>query len=276
MILFSKDGYCVITEGIVFRIKRYALHDGPGIRTTVFLKGCPLACPWCHNPEGQRAEIETMQAGGSQKEDGSGEQETVGWRTSVDDLLAEIEKDRIFFDTSGGGVTFSGGEPLMQVSFLTALLAGCRRWGIHTVVDTSGYASPDELQQAAAHTDLFLFDLKIVDPQAHLRLTGCDNQPILDNLAWLDRAGKAVIVRFALVPGMTDDTRNIDAIADLMSASTSLRRVDILPFHRIAAGKYRRLQHTNPFSEIEPPDLEAIDKVRKRFENHGLDVHIGG
>ena len=264
-----------MTSGLVFNIQRYSVHDGPGIRTTVFLKGCPLACPWCHNPEGQRAEIETMLASHARK-GGVPDRDTAGWRVSVDDLLDEIEKDRIFFDTSGGGVTFSGGEPLMQVSFLTALLAGCQRRGIHTVVDTSGYVSPDEMQQAAAHTDLFLYDLKIIDRQAHLRHTGCDNQPILDNLAWLDRAGKAVIVRFALVPGMTDDARNIDAIADLMSASTSLSRVDLLPYHRIAAGKYRRLQRTKPFSEIEPPDREAIGKVRKRFENHGLDVHIGG
>ena len=143
------DGYGVASEGIIFKIKRYALHDGPGIRTTVFLKGCPLACPWCHNPEGQRPEIETIQAGGSLKDGAAGGQEAVGWRTSVGDLLAEIEKDRIFYDTSGGGVTFSGGEPLMQASFLTALLASCQRRGIHTVVDTSGYAWPADLQQGA-------------------------------------------------------------------------------------------------------------------------------
>ncbi len=253
-----------MNQGIIFKIKRYALHDGPGIRTTIFLKGCPLACRWCHNPEGQRAEIETMRrsAGGN---NGADEREPVGWKVSTDELLTEIEKDRIFFDTSGGGVTFSGGEPLMQADFLTQMLISCQAHGIHTVVDTSGYASLTKIQQVAQHTDLFLFDLKLINPDVHLRHTGCSNQPILENLKWLDQAGKTVIVRIPLIPGMTDDPHNIDAMAKLLTELSSLRRVDILPFHRVGSGKYHRLGQARPIGG----DTSVLPrKPLKRYGNN--------
>lgn len=264
-----------MNEGIIFKIKRYALHDGPGIRTTVFLKGCPLRCPWCHNPEGQQPEIETIRLSASHN-NGADEYEPVGWRISADDLLAEIEKDRIFFDTSGGGVTFSGGEPLFQAEFLTQMLISCQARGIHTVVDTSGYASLTTIQQAAEHTDLFLFDLKLVNPESHLRHTGCSNQSILENLKWLDQAGKAVIVRFPLVPGVTDGSRNIAAMAKLLADLSALHQVDILPFHRAGSGKYHRLDRPDPLAETNPMAPEAIHAVQQQFENRGLQAGIGG
>ncbi len=264
-----------MNDGIIFKIKRYALHDGPGIRTTVFLKGCPLSCPWCHNPEGQQPEIETMRLSVS-RNNGKDAHETVGRRISTDDLLAEIEKDRIFFDTSGGGVTFSGGEPLMQAPFLTQLLIGCRARGIHTVVDTSGFAPLAKIQDVAEYTDLFLFDLKLINPEAHLCHTGCSNQSILENLKWLDRTGKAVIVRIPLVPGMTDDPRNIDAIAKLLTELSTLCQVDVLPFHRVGAGKYERLGRLDPLAGIEPFSPDAVNAVRQQLENYGLKAGIGG
>lgn len=264
-----------MSEGIIFKIKRYALHDGPGIRTTVFLKGCPLSCPWCHNPEGQQPEIEKMRLSAN-RNNGKVAHESVGWQISVDALLTEIEKDRIFFDTSGGGVTFSGGEPLMQASFLTQMLAGCKARGIHTVVDTSGFAPLAKLKQVAEVTDLFLFDVKVIDPDAHLRYTSCSNQPILESLKWLDQSGKKVIVRFPLIPGVTDDADNIEAVAELLVAMSSLHQVDILPFHRVGSGKYNRLDRRDPLAETVPLAPEAVYKVQQQFEQYGLKAGIGG
>ena len=264
-----------MNDGTIFKIKRYALHDGPGIRTTVFLKGCPLSCPWCHNPEGQQPEIENMRLSANRSK-GKDAYESVGWQISTDDLLTEIEKDRIFYDTSGGGVTFSGGEPLMQASFLTQMLAGCQACGIHTVVDTSGFAPLSKIQDVAEYTDLFLFDLKLIDPEAHLQQTGYSNQSILENLKWLDRAGKAVIIRIPLVPGMTDDPRNIDAIAKLLTELSTLRQVDVLPFHRVGSGKYHRLGRCNPLAETKPLAPDAVNAVKQQLENHGLKAGIGG
>lgn len=264
-----------MNEGVIFKIKRYALHDGPGIRTTVFLKGCPLSCPWCHNPEGQQPEIETMRLSAN-RSNGKTVHESVGWKVSADEFLDEIEKDRIFFDTSGGGVTFSGGEPLMQAAFLTQVLAGCHARGIHTAVDTSGFAPLEKIQDVAVHTDLFLFDLKLMNPEAHLKQTGCSNQPILENLKWLDRTGNAVIVRIPLIPGMTDDPGNIDAMARLLTDLSTLRQVDILPFHRVGSGKYHRLDRRDPLAETEPLAPEAMHVVQQQFEKHGLKAGIGG
>lgn len=264
-----------MNQGVIFKIKRYALHDGPGIRTTLFLKGCPLVCRWCHNPEGQRPEIETIRKSASCNNGGK-EHEPVGWKVTTEELLTEIEKDRIFFDTSGGGVTFSGGEPLMQASFLTQLLIGCRARGIHTVVDTSGFAPLVKIQDVAEYTDLFLFDLKLINPESHLRHTGCSNQSILENLKWLDRTGKAVIVRIPLVPGMTDDPRNIDAMAKLLTELSTLHQVDVLPFHRVGASKYERLGRQDPLAGIQPLFPDAVNAVRQKLENFGLKAGIGG
>lgn len=264
-----------MNNGTIFKIKRYALHDGPGIRTTIFLKGCPLSCPWCHNPEGQQPEIETMRKS-TGRDIGVRAHEPVGWKVSAKELLAEIEKDRIFFDTSGGGVTFSGGEPLMQPEFLTSLLKGCQVRGIHTVVDTSGFAPLEKLKRIAEVTDLFLFDVKVINPDAHLRLTNCSNQPIIENLEWLNQSGKKVVVRFPLIPGVTDDADNIEAVAELLAAMSSPQQVDILPFHRVGSGKYHRLSRRNPLAHAEPLATEAVHAVRQQFENRGLRAGIGG
>lgn len=264
-----------MSQGTIFKIKRYALHDGPGIRTTVFLKGCPLSCPWCHNPEGQRPDIETIRKSAGRNKSGH-EREPVGWKVTTQELIAEIEKDRIFFDTSGGGVTFSGGEPLMQADFLTELLINCRKIGIHTAVDTSGFAPLEKLKRVAEVTDLFLFDVKVVNPEAHLRLTHCSNQSIIANLKWLDQSGKKVIVRFPLIPGVTDDVANIEAVAELLARLPSLRQVDVLPFHRVGSGKYHRLDRPDPLAATDPLAPEVVQEVRQQFENYGLRAGIGG
>lgn len=188
--------------GVVFDIKRFAVHDGPGIRTTVFLKGCPLRCRWCHNPESLEASPcelpKTYHIGTSTFT----EMETVGREMSVEELMHELRKEKVFMDESGGGVTFSGGEPLFQPAFLKEMLMACKAEGMHTVVDTSGYAASTVLDSILPFTDLFLFDLKIIDTEIHSHWTGVGNSIILANFDRLISAGARVRVRIPLIPGV--------------------------------------------------------------------------
>ena len=188
-------------QGIIFDIKHYAIHDGPGIRTTVFLKGCPLGCWWCHNPESRSGDI--FQYKKQEKIEGRivEQIETIGKNYTVPEVMKEIEKDIVFFEESGGGVTFSGGEPFKQTEFLKELLKCCKKQEIHTCVDTTGYVKTDQLEKAALFTDLFLFDLKHFDDKMHIKYTGVSNKQILENLQLLDEMGKSVQIRYPLIPG---------------------------------------------------------------------------
>ena len=261
-----------MTTGTIFKIKKYALHDGPGIRTTVFFKGCPLRCPWCHNPEGIDADPQPMR-----RRTSSGETvETVGRTLGVADLIREIEKDTLFYDESGGGVTFSGGEPLAQPDFLDGLLAACDRREIHTALDTSGYAPAAVVERLLPRLNLVLFDIKLVDADRHLQVTGVANRIILDNLARVDASGTPLRIRVPLVPGMTDDAANIDAIVHVAEGLQSLAGVDLLPFHRIGGEKYRRLGAKDALSTIAPLSKGRLTDIQTRFERAGLRVTLGG
>ena len=243
------------TEGMIFDIKRYAIHDGPGIRVTVFLKDCPLQCWWCHNPESRNSDT--------------------GRKITLDKLLFEIEKDNIFFEESNGGVTFSGGEPLMQHEFLAAALKECTKRKIHTILDTSGYASPEIFNKIIDNVDLFLYDLKLIDNDAHEKFTGVSNDLILQNLRALDKAGKNVIIRFPVIPGITDTDENIDGIAKFLSALENDYPVNLLPFHRIAGAKYERLNIPNKMQNAETPEPEMLQDIASRFEKLGIAVKEG-
>jgi pyruvate formate lyase activating enzyme len=267
--------------GVIFNIQRYVLHDGPGIRTTVFLKGCPLACPWCHNPEGRAFEPETLER--RIQEPGEAERivaETAGREMAVSEVLREVERDTLFFDESGGGVTFSGGEPLAQPAFLAALLRACREREIHATVDTSGYAPNEVFSEIAPLADLFLFDLKAIDPALHRRLTGVDNRRILENLRTLDRMRRPAMVRFPLIPGFTDAPENMEAIADFVVQLKSIRTVAVLPFHPTARGKLGRMNApapmAGPMDRIESPSKPAVENAANTFRDRGLSVQIGG
>jgi pyruvate formate lyase activating enzyme len=264
-----------MVTGTIFDIKRYAIQDGPGIRTTVFLKGCPLNCWWCHNPEGICPDVETRER---RAVNGNGESrpETIGRVVSVSELLAEIERDVIFHDQSGGGVSFSGGEPLMQPEFLREMLAACREREIHTAVDTSGYAEPEVFESVLDLVDLFLFDLKVMDEALHLEYTGVSNRCILENLRRLDEIGKNVILRFPVIPRLTLTSKNIAEMENFLKASRSLRRLSLLPYHGTAEGKYRRWGLTNPMAGVKSPSTEEMMELRARFEQLGLEVSIGG
>ena len=194
---------------------------------------------------------------------------------SVAQVLAEVERDRVFFDESGGGVTFSGGEPLLQPEFLEALLRGCRDRRLHTVVDTCGLASGQVLERIRPLVDLFLFDLKLMDGEAHRRQTGAKNDVILRNLERLAASGSAVRVRLPLIPGVNDGEDNLGALAAFMRR-LGLRELDLLPYHRIGTDKYQRLHLTSPMTGVEPPAPERVEAVAARLRRDGLSVRIGG
>lgn len=183
-------------KGIIYDIKHYAIHDGPGIRQTIFFKGCSLACWWCHNPESMDPKpfsfIKIIKSGGNKCQE---KKETVGEYFTVDELLAEIEKDILFYEESGGGVTFSGGEPFVQFPFLVEMLMACRNKDIHTCVDTSGQVAKEKLLKVAELCDLFLFDIKHIDSEMHKKYTGIGNELILSNLKMLDEMGQKIWIR---------------------------------------------------------------------------------
>lgn len=248
--------------GFIFDIKKYAIHDGPGIRTTVFLKGCPMDCWWCHNPEG--------------REDVTGKLAQKNRTVSVDELLREIVKDRIFYDQSGGGVTFSGGEPLAQPAFLTALLEACRAQGIHTVVDTCGYAPTEDFERISDLTDLFLFDLKIMDDNSHIKYTGVSNEPVLQNLNLLVQKGSKVQLRIPLIPGITDLPENLDAIIAFTDRLHSVNHVSLLPYNRFGEDKRGRFNLSNRLGNLPPQTKDQLDGAAARFISSGYEVKIGG
>lgn len=290
--------------GIVFDIKRFAVHDGPGIRTTIYLKGCPLSCLWCHNPEGQvpAAEIvfredRCIQCGACREvcpRDAdpysehctccgrcvqvcpSGAREQIGRWMLARDIIGEIEKDIVFFDESGGGVTLSGGEPLSNPELAGVILRACKMRDIHAAVDTSGLVSPPILNRLLPDVDLFLYDLKLMDDAAHRHYTGVSNEQILANLCLLDRAGKKVFVRVPVVPGVTDGTDNLESIGRFLSRMENIKRVDILPYHRMAAEKYRRLRRDYMLKEVSPPSPGRMEQIAGILNGYGLSVTIGG
>jgi len=297
---------------VLFAIKRYALHDGPNIRTTVFFKGCPLSCFWCHNPEGMRAETEVVTISdrcigcreclhgcpeGALTLDSQGlhrdlercttclecveicpslAHEAVGYHSRIDEVMREIEKDLPFFDQSGGGVTFSGGEPLQQAEMLLELLKRCGELGIHRVVDTSGLAPTAVLLDVARHTELFLYDLKHMNSQRHQEYTGVPNELILANLQALSQNGGAFRIRIPLLAGINDSDENIEATARFATGLPGLCGIDILPYHHFASAKYTKLKTGYRGERSHSPTKEDITRVRKILEQFGHQVVIGG
>ncbi len=218
-------------SGTVFDIREFTLHDGPGMRTTVFLKGCPLACTWCHNPEGMSRRPQLMRSAAGER--------VAGRRYDAAELAALLLRQADILGTSGGGVTFSGGEPLAQAPFVAGVID--RLPGVHIILDTSGYGGRRAFLSLAERSDLVLFDVKLVDPVAHARWTGRDNRPILRNLSLLAKVGRPFVVRVPLVPGVTDTRKNLAAIAETVSGLAGLAglaRVELLPYNRAAGGKY--------------------------------------
>ena len=300
------------TKGLVFDIKKYAIHDGPGIRTTVFFKGCPLKCLWCHNPESWKAQVELGFRRGRCLGCGqcaeacpdeaislvenrpvtdaekctlcgrcvdvclSGARQIIGREMAVSEVMAEVERDVIFYDQSGGGITFSGGEPLMQPEFLLALLNQCRALNIHTAVDTSCYAEPEITESVAKRADLFLCDLKHMDNEIHERFTGIGNNLILENIRRISQAGKKIVIRIPIIPGFNDDPANIEATGNFAASLQGVGRIDILPFNRGGAEKSARLTGEIKSMQIETPDEEQISSIAESLSKYVFEVNIGG
>lgn len=259
-------------HGTIFKIKKYALHDGPGIRTTVFFKGCPLRCAWCHNPEGQSSSPQPM----SRRTSSGDRHATVGRVMGVEELVREIEKDQLFYDESVGGVTFSGGEPLSQPIFLEALLAACNEREIHATLDTSGFAPPHVIERMLPRLQLVLCDLKIVDEAAHRHNTGVSNRVIFDNLHRIAGSQTPLRIRLPLIHGITDTDANITAVARWVGDLGCVEQIDLLPFHRIGEEKYRRLGMANPMPGLCAPSADRQARIQTRLASNGFKVTIGG
>lgn len=263
--------------GIIFNIKRFAVHDGPGIRTTVFLKGCPLRCLWCHNPESWSCGIQHSKKSIALDGHEFTENQQIGFDISDADVLKELEKERIVMEESGGGVTFSGGEPFMQPAFLLALLKASRLNGFHTAVDTSGMAERTALEQIVPFTNLFLYDIKLMDETLHEKYTGVSNRQILENLTWLAHQKVQIHIRIPLINGITATDENLTKIAlYLEDIKEKVSRIDLLPYHRIGKSKYQKLEI--PFEmtgENYSPDKDQLKSVESFFQSKGYNVHVG-
>ena len=298
--------------GMIFDIKRFAIHDGPGIRTTVFLKGCPLDCWWCHNPEGRSQEREfffragrcvscgtcvevcTEKAvsmdGNNPVRDakrctlcgecvdacGTEARDLVGRSATAAEVMAEIVKDNVFYEESGGGATFSGGEPLAQPEFLEELLLACKDARVHTAVDTSGFAEPEVVERIASLADMFLYDLKVMDDDAHLRLTGFSNRQILANLENLSRRGCEIVIRVPLIPGLNDGEDALRTLGVYVAELPHTHPIDVLPYERVGVEKYARMNLAYRLPDVMTPDAAAAAKAASILENYGLDVTVGG
>lgn len=265
-------------KGLIFSVKRYSVHDGPGIRVTFFMKGCPLACWWCHNPEGispdQQSVFSTRKVGDRE----FSEKEEVGKYYSVEDILEILSKERIFFQQSGGGVTFSGGEPMLQPEFLLETLKACKSDGYHTAVDTSGYASKENYMQILPYTDLFLFDIKHLDDLKHTEYTGVSNIGIIENYRALVRSGKDIMIRIPVIPGVNDDPAHLSELRQFIkeTAGENLKKINLLPFHRIGESKYRKFGMVYRMEGTQPPSSERMKELKNYFSETGIKVKIGG
>jgi len=311
-------------SGWVFDLKKYSINDGPGIRTTVFLSGCPLKCLWCHNPESQSFEPELLYRAGRCLSCGecveicpegairlecrsstsasveaelphsrvvtdrekctqcqtclatcySGAREFSGKAMTVSEVMAQVEREIPFYDESGGGVTFSGGEPLMQPGFLSALLKACRAQEIHTAVDTSGFANWQVFEQIRGEVDLFLYDLKQMDSARHKEVTGVPNEPILENLRRLSAAGAKCLVRIPLIPGINDDEQNLVESGKFLASLPPLEGVELMGYHDLAQAKYEALGMEYKLVGLKAPGEAEMRNAADLLRSYALNVVV--
>jgi len=297
-----------MSTGTIFDIRKYSIHDGPGIRTAVFFKGCPLECKWCHNPEGRTYHPElifrparcilcddclTVCPSEAVTRQGdliridrtrckvSGEcaavcnaeaLQVVGREMTIQQVMAEIEGDTVFYEQSGGGVTFTGGEPLAQPRFLIELLSACRIRNLHTVVDTSGFSTWAVLEETLPLVDLFLYDLKLMDDTRHRQWAGVSNEVILSNLRQLSEAGLKIHIRIPIIPGINNDEENLRQTGAFLASLPTVPPVELLPYHNIAEGKYAGLEMNYTLAEIHPPSQKQMQTIVTLLAGYGLQV----
>ncbi len=301
-----------MTEGKIFDIKQFAVHDGPGIRTTVFFKGCPLSCWWCHNPEGIDESddlfyyeskcilcgdcVEVCPEDAVKKADGkiSIDREKcslcgdcakicpttalklAGKNVSVDGVMEKTEKSTVFYDTSDGGVTLSGGEPFLQFDFMKELIERCKEKDIQVTVDTCGHVDKEKFEAVLDDVDLFLYDLKLMDDDLHKRYTGITNEIILENLETLlgDNEGEAII-RLPLVGGITDTEENIEEIINFLSPFSGIKEIDLLVYHDVKE-KYDKLGMDYKITSSRSVHEERVKEIKQKFKSEGYRVKVGG
>jgi len=300
-------------QSLIFDIKRYAINDGPGIRVVVFFKGCNLHCAWCHNPESISARAEKMYAPAKCIKCGTCVEacpenaitltpdgiitdaelcilcskcaevcptkaiEMSGKSMTVNEIMEVIEKERIFFDQSGGGVTFSGGEPLVHTKMLIELLDECGKRGIHRAVDTAGNVNTETLLEVARRTDLFLYDLKMMDSVLHKKWIGAGNEKILHNLKALSKANSNIIIRIPLIGGVNDTAENIELTAKFIAElEGDKKEVHLLPYHNIAQNKYSKLGKADHFEHLIEPDKQSLTRAIAMFKEFGITAGVGG
>lgn len=297
--------------GTIFNVQKYSVHDGPGIRTSVFFKGCPLSCWWCHNPESQDNKIQLMHFTNKCTSCGKcvancpndaitldekgisidkekctlsghcadvcayGAMEITGREISAKDLIKEIRKDEVFYEQSDGGVTFTGGEPLNQIDFLTNVSKQCHDVDIHTTLDTCLFTSWDNLLKIVPYIDLFLVDLKHIDSDIHKKYVGVPNELILDNMKKLSDLGKRIFVRMPIIPGINDSVETIDKTIEFLK-TINFEQVNLLPYHKIGMDKYTRLQEDYKLKDVKEPTMDEMQKIVAIFKNNGINVKIGG
>ncbi len=252
----------------IFNIQKFSLHDGPGIRTTVFFKGCPLACRWCHNPESQRKEPEFMT-----EEDGR--RTSVGQQYTVRELVKLLKKDIMFYDQSGGGVTLSGGEVMIQdMDYIVELMRCLQREGISVAVDTSGQTPKEHFEKILPFTDLFLYDLKMIDSNKHREYTGAGNEFILDNLKYLSEHGAKIELRMIMIKGVNISEEDISRMIQwFKSECIRISQITLLPYHDFGRDKYRKLGRECT-QNYEKPAPEELERVKHIFETAGYKVKI--
>ena len=260
-------------KGIIFDIKRYAINDGPGIRTTIFFKGCPLNCQWCHNPEGIKSIIETIKIDNYIK---NNQKRTIGYKINKEELIKIILKDKIFYNESKGGVTFSGGEPLMQINFLQSMLIECKKNDIHTVLDTCGYSNTNEIDKICDYVDLFLYDLKFIDENKHIKYTGKSNLIILKNLKYLTNKDKKIQIRIPLIPNITDNYDNLNSIKEYVENLENISEICILPYNKLAESKKNKLYSNIKIQKHKTQSNEKLNDIKQIFQSNKYKIKIGG
>jgi len=302
-------------SAVVFNIQKFSIHDGPGIRTTVFFKGCPLDCKWCHNPESKRSDIEmivdyekciackrcvyickknaieidldseTYKFKHNQVECNwcgecvyncvSNAREIIGNINTVDEVFDEIMKDKVFYDSSGGGVTLSGGEPLMQSEFIYKLLLKLKEANIHTAIDTSGFVNFSVFERIVPYTDLFLYDIKTINDEDHKKYIGVSNKLIIENLLKLNNIHNNINIRLVIIEGVNANIAHINGVLNLLK-ETKIQDINLLPYHDISGNKYKKLGLKYDGSDFSVPSDNKMNEYKNLIEQKGFNVKIGG